>query len=132
MTAASFPVIDLHRTGHRIECQRRAAGLSVRELQQYFGFEYPQAIYKWQHGECLPTVDNLLALSRILHVGMEDLLVYEDQEVHFFLREACTICYILMDAIPRGPGGPFFLRETCTICHVLMEVILFQTTGLMQ
>ena len=84
MTAASFPVIDLHRTGHRIECQRRAAGLSVRELQQYFGFEYPQAIYKWQHGECLPTVDNLLALSRILHVGMEDLLVYEDQEVHFF------------------------------------------------
>ena len=84
MAAVSFPVIDLQRTGHRIECQRRAAGLSVRELQKYFGFEYPQAIYKWQHGECLPTVDNLLALSRILHVGMEDLLVYEDQEVLSF------------------------------------------------
>lgn len=95
MTAASFPVIDLHRTGHRIECQRRAAGLSVRELQQYFGFEYPQAIYKWQHGECLPIVDNLLALSRILHVGMEDLLVYEDQEVHFFCAKPVPLVMFL-------------------------------------
>ena len=79
----SFPVIDLKSTGGNIESCRREAGLSVRELQDYFGFEYPQAIYKWQHGECLPTVDNLLALSRILEVKMEDLLVYEDQEVSF-------------------------------------------------
>ena len=71
----AFPVIDLAETGRRIERQRRRAGLTVRDLQAYFGFEYPQAIYKWQHGECLPTVDNLLALSRILHVKMEDLLV---------------------------------------------------------
>ena len=77
----AFPVIDLVRTGCRIEQMRRKAGLSVRELQSYFGFEYPQAIYKWQHGECLPSVDNLLALARLLRVPMEDLLVYEDQEV---------------------------------------------------
>ena len=83
----SFPVIDLKSTGSNIESCRREAGLSVRELQDYFGFEYPQAIYKWQHGECLPTVDNLLALSRILEVKMEDLLVYEDQEVSSFYRQ---------------------------------------------
>ena len=65
MTKVSFPVIDLQQTGRNIERCRREAGMSVRELQTYFGFEYPQAIYKWQHGECLPTVDNLLALSRI-------------------------------------------------------------------
>ena len=79
-----FPVIDLVETGRSIEKERRKAGLTVRDLQTYFGFEYPQAIYKWQHGECLPTVDNLLALSRILHVRMEDVLVYEDREVIFF------------------------------------------------
>ena len=81
MTKVSFPVIDLQQTGRNIERCRREAGMSVRELQTYFGFEYPQAIYKWQHGECLPTVDNLLALTRLLRVPMEDLLVYEDQEV---------------------------------------------------
>ncbi len=88
-TQTTFPVIDLARTGRSIELHRRQAGLTVRDLQTYFGFEYPQAIYKWQHGECLPTVDNLLALARLLRVPMEDLLVYEDQEVpHFweFLR----------------------------------------------
>ena len=84
----AFPVIDLPETGRQIERQRRQAGLTVRDLQAYFGFEYPQAIYKWQHGECLPTVDNLLALSRLLRVPMEDLLVYEDQGVPHFLGES--------------------------------------------
>ena len=87
----SFPVIDLKSTGSNIESCRREAGLSVRELQDYFGFEYPQAIYKWQHGECLPTVDNLLALSRILEVKMEDLLVYEDQEVSSFCGQITAL-----------------------------------------
>ena len=84
-TQTAFPVIDLAGTGRSIERHRRDAGLTVRDLQTYFGFEYPQAIYKWQHGECLPTVDNLLALAKLLQVSMEDLLVYEDQEVsHVF------------------------------------------------
>ncbi len=84
-TQTAFPVIDLAKTGRSIELHRRQAGLTVRDLQAYFGFEYPQAIYKWQHGECLPTVDNLLALARLLGVSMEDLLVYEDQGVSHFL-----------------------------------------------
>lgn len=78
-----FPTINLKETGKRIQLLRQQRGLSVRDMQQYFGFEYPQAIYKWQHGECLPTVDNLLALSRLLQVNMEDLLVV-DREVPFF------------------------------------------------
>ena len=88
-TKATFPVINLAETGRCIERQRRQAGLSVRELQTYFGFEYPQAIYKWQHGDCLPTVDNLLALARLLQVPMEDLLVYDDQEVSFLFFDLC-------------------------------------------
>ena len=88
-TKATFPVINLAETGRCIERQRRQAGLSVRELQIYFGFEYPQAIYKWQHGDCLPTVDNLLALARLLQVPMEDLLVYDDQEVSFLFFDLC-------------------------------------------
>ena len=83
-TQTAFPVIDLAGTGRSIERHRRDAGLTVRDLQAYFGFEYPQAIYKWQHGECLPTVDNLLALARLLRVSMEDLLVYDDQGVSHF------------------------------------------------
>lgn len=81
MYQPAFPTINLQQTGKNIESLRKANGLSVRDVQTYFGFEYPQAIYKWQHGECLPTVDNLLALARLLQVSMEDLLVTNDQEV---------------------------------------------------
>jgi len=83
----SFPTIDLVRTGKRIEALRKQRGFTVRDIQQYFGFEYPQAVYKWQHGECLPSVDNLFALAKLFRVGMEDLLVLsgsEDREVPVF------------------------------------------------
>jgi len=85
MKQFSYPVINMVKTGKKIESSRRAAGYSVKDLQNFFGFEYPQAIYKWQHGESLPTVDNLLALSRLLRVPMESLLVYDDPEVVLFL-----------------------------------------------
>ena len=82
-----FPTIDLQRTGRRIQRLRRERGLSVRDLQAYFGFEYPQAIYKWQWGECLPSVDNLYALASLLGVQMQDLLVATDQEVFDFFYQ---------------------------------------------
>lgn len=70
-----FPVIDLPATGANIRQLRQTKGLSVRDLQQFFGFEEPQAIYKWQRGQSLPTVDNLYALSALLDVPMNDILV---------------------------------------------------------
>ena len=41
---STFPVIDLQKTGRNIEKYRKDSGLTVRDLQEYFGFEYPQAI----------------------------------------------------------------------------------------
>ena len=71
----TFPVIDLVATGENILRLRKARGLSVRDLQEWFGFEEPQAIYKWQRGKSLPTVDNLYALGALLNVPMEEILV---------------------------------------------------------
>ena len=70
-----FPVIDMEATGKNIIRLRKARGLSVRDLQAWFGFEEPQAIYKWQRGKSLPTVDNLYALGALLDVPMEEILV---------------------------------------------------------
>ena len=46
MTQVLFPTIDLRATGENIIRLRKANGFTVRELQHYFGFEEPQAIYK--------------------------------------------------------------------------------------
>jgi transcriptional regulator with XRE-family HTH domain len=71
--------IDLIATGKNIIRLRKAHGLTVRQLQLYFGFEEPQAIYKWQQGKSLPSVDNLYALSRLLGVSMNEILVQTPQ-----------------------------------------------------
>ena len=70
-----IPVVDLKRTGENISVLRKRSGISVRELQNMLGFATPQAIYKWQRGETLPTVENLAALAYVLGVTVEDILV---------------------------------------------------------
>ena len=77
-----FPVIDLEATGENITRLRKARGLTVRDLQNWFGFEEPQAIYKWQKGKSLPTVDNLYALGTLLDVPMEEILVPRKPELN--------------------------------------------------
>ena len=71
----NIPTIDLALTGANIMNLRKAAGLSVHDLQMVFGFNSPQAIYKWQNGTALPTVDNLIVLAALLHVRIDDILV---------------------------------------------------------
>ena len=65
-------------TGQRITELRTAAGMSVKDLQDYFGFATPQAIYKWQHGTAMPTIDNLVGLSMLFGISINDILVLED------------------------------------------------------
>ena len=87
MTYTQFPVIDPVATGENIVRLRRERGLSVRDLQAYFGFEEPQAIYKWQRGKSLPTVDNLYALGALLDVPMEKILVSATPPFNIIVNE---------------------------------------------
>lgn len=75
-----FPIIDMAATGRNIRALRLERGLTVREIQKFFGFEEPRAIYQWQSGKALPTVDNLCALSKLFEVQMEDILVLRDPD----------------------------------------------------
>lgn len=72
-----FPTIDLVATGKNIIKLREESGLSVRDLQNIFGFATPQAIYKWQHGTALPTIDNLIVLSAVFKVSMEEIIIVQ-------------------------------------------------------
>ena len=71
-----IPVIDMTATGRNITRLRINAGITVKDLQDIFGFNTPQAIYKWQRGTALPTVDNLVALAAIFGVRIDDILVF--------------------------------------------------------
>ena len=71
----NYPTIDMAGTGQNIMRLRIQNGFSVKDIQDVFGFGTPQAIYKWQHGTTLPSIDNLLVLAALFHVHMDEILV---------------------------------------------------------
>lgn len=73
-----YPVIDLVETGKNITRLMKLNGISVKDLQDIFGFEHPQAIYKWKRGECLPTIDNLIILATVFHTTIDKIIVIKE------------------------------------------------------
>ncbi|MCR4892532.1 MAG: helix-turn-helix domain-containing protein [Lachnospiraceae bacterium] len=73
----TLPAINMEATGRNIVKMRQNAGLTVKDLQIFFGFATPQAIYKWQHGTAMPTIDNLVALAMIFGVTMDEIIVVD-------------------------------------------------------
>ena len=69
--------IQQKATGNRIRELLRENGYTVKDIQEVMGFENPQAVYKWISGRSLPSLDNFVILSRILHTNIEDILVID-------------------------------------------------------
>lgn len=71
-------------TGKRIKNLFMENGYTVKDVQYAMGFENPQAIYKWISGKSLPSLDNFVILSRLLHTSIEDILVVDGDVVRLW------------------------------------------------
>ncbi|MCK9171542.1 MAG: helix-turn-helix domain-containing protein [Treponema sp.] len=71
----AYPVIDTKATGANIKRLREYEDLSVKEMQSVFDFKSPQAVYKWQRGETLPTVDEFVVLAKMFNTPIEKIIV---------------------------------------------------------
>ena len=126
MTCVRYPVIDLAATGENITRLRLARGLTVRDLQQFFGFDAPQAIYKWQRGQTLPSVDNLFALSALLKVPIDDILVASLPTANQYKNEqqatACCSAFLnrllRIRRVPFHPSANFCRRSSTAVCSL--------------
>ena len=101
MACTRFPVIDPAATGRNILLLRQERGYTVRDLQQFFGFEEPQAIYKWQRGQSLPSVDNLYALSALLQVPMNEIIISTSHIVSCEQQAAACCSGLFMGTSPQ-------------------------------
>ena len=72
---SGLPKVDMVQTGEMITELRRKNNMTVTDLQKLFGFNTPQAIYKWMRGETMPTVDNLVILADAFHVSISDIVI---------------------------------------------------------
>ena len=86
-------------TGKRIKELLRDNGYSVKDIQEVMGFENPQAVYKWLSGKSLPSLDNLLILSKLLHTSIEDILVVDGDIVIKAAKRIMNIRLIIICAV---------------------------------
>lgn len=105
----SYPCIDTYATGKRIESFMKSQELSVSEVQHFLGLSAPQAVYKWLQGKNLPSIDNLLALSKLFATSIDEIIIEKPVEkinnfypVKFLPRTAERPCvsysFISLDA----------------------------------
>jgi len=76
-----MPPIDQAQTGQKLKIMLNLAGYDVKYIQEYLGLSCPQPIYRWFKGQNLPSVEKLYALSSLLGVHMEELLVLQGQSM---------------------------------------------------
>ena len=76
-----FPIINTVATGQNINRMRIGAGMTVRDIQEGFGFTTPQAIYMWIHGTAMPTIDNMVILASMFDVTVDDIIAVDTIDI---------------------------------------------------
>ncbi len=72
--------IDLAATGENLHRLRLEHGFRVHDLQMKFGISF-QAVYKWERGDGLPSIEVLLALAKLYGSTVEESLVQQKAEL---------------------------------------------------
>ena len=82
-----YQPIDQVKTGIKLKMLLKTAGYDVKYIQEYLHLSCPQSIYRWFKGKVLPSVEHLCALSKLLNVHMEDLLVMQGENIVYNMVE---------------------------------------------
>lgn len=72
-----IPQINLIKTGQNIKDLIKKNHLSINDIQEMCGISSKASIYKWFHGVCIPSTDNLVILADAFGCTIEDILVVE-------------------------------------------------------
>lgn len=88
-----YPDIDAEKTGRWIKRLIAAHSFSVKDIQEYLHLSCPQPIYRWFKGKALPSMDHIYALSTLLGIHMEEMIIpkLKDEflyEIRFISKES--------------------------------------------
>ena len=73
--STATPTIDMTATGANIKALIRTKGLRVTDVQKIFGFNTPQAVFKWMRGDAMPSIDNMVILAHLLDVTIDQIII---------------------------------------------------------
>ena len=69
-----MPMIDMVATGKNIRNFRIAAGMTIKDIQDVCGVS-AAAVTKWQKGDAIPTIDNMIILADVWDIRIDDIIV---------------------------------------------------------
>ena len=73
MHMRNIPMINAVETGRNIAALRKDRGLTVRQVQEALCINR-QTVFKWQRGDTLPTLDNLVILADLFNVTLDEIV----------------------------------------------------------
>lgn len=90
MCKINRPVINVAATAAKIKECRIRAGYSVREIQNIINFSSPEAIYAWEKGKYIPSIDNMIIIASVYGVTIDEIIVRDVIEVdcEFTIKES--------------------------------------------
>ena len=68
--------LDTVATGHMIKDLMVKKNVAIKDVSRAMNVSF-QAVYRWQKGETLPTIENLVALACILSVPIDEIVAAE-------------------------------------------------------
>ncbi len=91
-----FPIIDMAKTGKRLQELIEEHGYTVKDIQTILIISSHQSVYSWYAGRTMPSIDNFVALSKLLDVSIDDMIVCIDtseNRIHKFKIEEFKMAY---------------------------------------
>ena len=70
-----MPCVDMVATGERIRTLRESLGIRISDIQNACGGISAVAVCKWQRGDTMPSIDNLVILASVFNVSLDDIVV---------------------------------------------------------
>lgn len=75
--SVNLPYINMEKTGQNIKQLMQMNGYTVADFQEIFHFKNEVSIYKWRNGSSLPSIDNLVILSDLFNVSINEILIID-------------------------------------------------------
>ena len=67
--------LNREETGLRIYYAICDSKFTYEDIADFLGLKSPRVIYEWTKGVKMPSLENLINLTQLLHIQMEDILV---------------------------------------------------------
>ena len=72
-----YPVINSEKTGKNIKKIISRSGMKMDDVMNYLGIVERSSLYRWFRGERIPSLETLLALSVLLGISVNDIVVID-------------------------------------------------------